>query len=134
MGDSHIRVEFERGGSFRARLLTGEAPETCALVLRQLPIRAEIRQTRMDGMTLFFTTGYQGRVENPVEELRPGQVRFCPDGQWQGYFVLTYGDKLHSPRPFNLFAVIEESLDELRKVGDRIWLRGTEQIALRKEV
>lgn len=133
MADQFIRIEFERGGSFRARLLTDRAPETSALVLRNLPLTILVKQTRMDGMTLYFTTEHRGIVENAVPELQPGQFRFCPDGQWAGYFVLTYGDRLHSPRPFNLFAVVEENLEQLRQAGDRIWMKGAENITVRAE-
>ncbi|PYM66718.1 MAG: hypothetical protein DMD79_02545 [Candidatus Rokuibacteriota bacterium] len=133
MADQFLRVEFERGGSFRARLLKGEAPETTALVRKLLPMTTLAKQTRLDGMTLFFTTEQRGVVENPVPELKPGQFRFCPDGQYAGYFVLTYGDRLHSPRPFNLFAVIEDDLEQLRQVGDRIWLKGAENITVRAD-
>jgi hypothetical protein len=128
-----LRLEFERGGLFRARLLKERAPETTKLVLKSLPLTTLAKQTRLDGMTLFFTTDQRGVVENAVPELKPGQFRFCPDGQHAGYFVLTYGDRLHSPRPFNLFAVIEDDLDGLRQVGDRIWLKGAENLTIRAD-
>ena len=130
-----VEVQFERGGSFVIELLEDEAPKTCEGILKALPVHnSEARHARFGGQE-FYTHLRVGEAgpENQVKRAR-GDVAFNPDPDWCA-LIIYYGDSLAEPRPgghyFNKVGRITSGLEELEAVGERIWLKGAENLSLR---
>ncbi len=47
-----IRLEFEKGGAFTARLLEDEAPKTCATIKNRLPFEYLFQQSIVSGQAM----------------------------------------------------------------------------------
>jgi hypothetical protein len=128
--EKKFEIEFEKGGKFVAVLLTNEAPKTCEMFLKALPLEARVRQARFAGEEFFFQTEMIGNPENQVPP-EWGEIAFNPDIHWKAVCVY-YGSNFRVKTPFNLFArIVSDNLDELKKVGERIWIEGEETARVR---
>ncbi len=47
-----IKIEFEKGGTFQARLLEDEAPKTCATLTDRMPFEYLFQQSIVSGQTM----------------------------------------------------------------------------------
>lgn len=123
--EKRFEIEFAKGGIFTAVLLPEEAPKTCEAFLKALPLDARFRQARYAGEEFYFQPGMSCDPENQRMP-KWGDIAFNPDPKWRAVCIY-YGDHLRTGTPFNLFArIISNNLEELRKVGERVWVQGEE--------
>jgi hypothetical protein len=125
-----LTLTFEKGGTFRARLLWEKAPRTCQGIMNATPIVAsEVRWGEVIGDECYFTTDiFLDVMENTAQPV-PGTLSFNPDPKWKA-FIIYYGDDLKLTKTFSHFAQIELDLDSLRKVGKRIEREGPEGVKI----
>jgi len=148
-------IEIEIDGSvFTVELLEKEAPKTCNAVLDVLAARGgsiegEVVQARWSGCAVYILfphllpevleiEGVQGRIyghqgdvllidfRNPT---RYGNL----DAQ---EFFIVYGDNAQfrmdwGPEVCNLFGKIRGNLEELKRVGERVWKTGAKKAIIR---
>jgi hypothetical protein len=128
--EKKCEIEFKKGGRFSVVLLFDEAPKTCEAFLKALPLEARFRQARFAGEEFYFQTEMSGEPENQVPP-KWGDIAFNPDVKWKAVCIY-YGDNFRVKTPFNLFArIISDNLDELKKVGERVWVEGEETAYVR---
>lgn len=150
-----IRLE-KRGVSCVARLLEDEAPRTCEVVWNALPLagdayHAKYARNEIYSLVPAFADPEPGR-ENPTITPIPGDVVYFSFEAWQlatgshGYddsdnlagldrivdLALFYerNNLLLNPDygfvPANVFATIEEGLDDIAAASQDLWKRGVE--------
>jgi hypothetical protein len=134
---SHIRLEFEKGGVFYARLLEKEAPKTCTAIKAHMPFEYRFHQSIVSGQAL-VTLPPDLTVEREnqrVAGIPAGTISFLvkdepvlvPDEIYIAYgLFISRGLTVDTKQPVNVFAQIEENLDELMKVGKRVLMEGAE--------
>lgn len=122
-------MEFERGGSFEVQFY-GEAPKTTAAFQKALPIEAMCYQGRYAGEEFFFQApAVEVEAENLVEP-EFGDLSFNCDPGWKAVCVF-YGPS-HEGGPYNRFAKLVGDLDELNRIGVRIWKQGGEKVVFKE--
>ena len=136
---SRMKLEFENGGVFHARLLEKEAPKTCATIKACLPFAYRFHHSIVSGQAL-VTLPPDITVEREnqrVAGIPPGTLSFLvkddpvlvPDEIYIAYgLFISRGLTVDMKQPVNVFAQIEENLDELMKVGRRVLMEGAEVI------
>lgn len=136
---AQIRLEFEKGGAFVARLLAVEAPKTCASIRQRLPFAYRFHHSIVSGQAL-VTLPPDLTVEREnqrVAGVPPGTLAFLvrdepvlvPDEIYIAYgLFISRGLTVDMKQPVNIFAQIEERLDELRQVGRRVLMEGAETV------
>lgn len=123
--EKKFELKFSKGGKFTAVLLENEAPKTCEAFLKTLPMEVRFRQARYAGEEFFFRTDINCEQENQVHP-KWGDISFNSDPAWKAVCIY-YGNNLRIKTPFNLFArVVSGNLEELKKVGERVWVQGEE--------
>jgi hypothetical protein len=129
--EKKIEMEFNKGGKFTAVLLMKEAPKTCEAFLKALPMSVNCRQGRFSGEEFYCQTNVLCDEENQVLP-QWGDISFNSDKSWKAVCVY-YGSKVAKKSSlYNLFArIVSNNLDELRTVGERIWLQGEEIAQIR---
>ena len=134
-----MRIEFERGGVFHARLLTDEAPKTCATIRSRLPFEYRFHQSIISGQAMVtLPPDLTVEPENQyVANTPPGTIAFLvanepvlvPDEIYIAYGIfISRGLTIDAKQPVNVFARIEEGLDELATVGRRVLMEGAETV------
>jgi hypothetical protein len=136
---SRLRLEFAKGGVFYARLFEKEAPKTCATIKARLPFEYRFHQSIVSGQAIVtlppdFTVE---RENQRVAGIPPGTISFLvkdepvlvPDEIYIAYgLFISRGLTVDMKQPVNVFAQIEENLDELMKVGKRVLMEGAEVV------
>jgi hypothetical protein len=124
--EKKFEIEFSKGGKFTAMLLMEEAPKTCEAFLKKLPMEVKFRQARLAGEEFYFKVDMNLELENQISP-KWGDIAFNADPKWKAVCTY-YGNSIRqSGLPFNLFArIISGNLEELKKVGERVWLQGEE--------
>jgi hypothetical protein len=124
--EKHFEIEFSKGGRFTALLLTKEAPKTCEAFLGKMPVQVTFRQARFAGEEFYFQIDMNTELENQIAPTW-GDIAFNADPKWKAVCIY-YGNTIRQGGPpFNLFArIISGNLEELKKVGERVWLQGEE--------
>jgi len=123
--EKRFEIEFGKGGRFTAVLLTEDAPKTCEAFLKVLPLDGRFRQARFSGEEFYIQSKMSCDPENQRIP-KQGDIAFNADPKWKA-ICLYYGDHLRVKTPFNLFArIISNNLEELKRVGERVWLQGEE--------
>ncbi|MDC3425456.1 DUF3830 family protein [Aquibacillus sp. 3ASR75-11] len=142
---SAIKIRFEQGEVLSAFLLKVKAPQTCELILNHLPFESAVTQSRWSGREIncrFSASSYPIR-ENQTIYTSIGEVCYWRDWNWEGSgdlsqaIAIYYGAELarshRGYEPVNVFAQIDYSqLHQINKVGERIWLNGTEKVCFEK--
>ncbi|MDI6895316.1 MAG: DUF3830 family protein [Bacillota bacterium] len=138
-----IKISFERGGEVTATLLEDEAPQTCEVVWRQLPITSEAVHTRWCGREVNWAVDFGRRPprENQTITSSVGNVVYWRE--WEGLYPSTgaealgvyYGAELirdhRGHQPVNVFAQVDtSSWNLLREVGYRVWRQGAERVTV----
>ena len=134
---AHLKIEFERGGVFLARLLEEEAPRTCRAIRAHLPFEYAFYQSIVSGQALVtpppdLTVERENqRVANTPAGTLAFLVRdepiLVPDEIYIAYGIfISRGLTIDASQPVNVFAHIEEGLDELSTVGRRVVMEGAE--------
>ena len=136
---SYLKLEFEKGGVFYARLLEKEAPKTCSTIKARLPFEYRFHQSIVSGQAL-VTLPHDLTVEREnqrVAGIPPGAICFLvkdeqvlvPDEIYIAYgLFISRGLTVDMKQPVNVFAQIEDNLKELMKVGKRVLLEGAEVV------
>ena len=137
MNRSYLKLEVEKGGVFYARLLEKEAPKTCSTIKVRLPFEYRFHHSIVSGQALVtLPPDLTVEPENQrVAGILPGAVCFLvkdekvlvPDEIYIAYgLFISRGLTVDMKQPVNLFAQIEDKLDELMIVGKRVLMEGAE--------
>lgn len=126
-----IIMEFEKGGRFEIKLRPDLAPKTAEVFRSLLPYEAGVLQARFSGTECFFRMPMQGVEQENIVIPQHGNLAF--NSNHEQAICIYYGDNIHaSDPPFNYFADVVDNLDELYKVGIRIWHEGMEKVTVRE--
>lgn len=143
-----IKLEIEIAGSvLNADLLEEDAPLTCQKVLDVLPVEGEVSHVRWSGGTIMarFPNLLSDKlgIENGTIYGAQGDVMFI-DFRRPGYvnknyqqFFIVYQKEGAQFRGWdgneivNRFAKIRDNLDELERIGEKVWKTGPKRIAIR---
>jgi len=119
-------IEFSKGGKFTAALLVHEAPKTSEAFYQALPMEVRFRQARFAGEEFYFQASIRSEPENPVPPTW-GDIAFNADPKWRAVCIYYGNNVKKTGSPYNLFArVVSGNLEELKKVGERVWIQGEE--------
>jgi hypothetical protein len=138
-----ILISFEKGGSFPATLLDDDAESTCGEIWDILPITSTVSHSRWSGREVNLTL----QTKNlPIEEHQTiytskGEIIYWRD--WNStknpseVLAIYYGAEetrsSKGPERVNVIGQIDfDRLQELKIVGERVWLSGMEQIRIDK--
>jgi hypothetical protein len=133
-----LKIEFQKGGVFYARLLEKEAPKTCETLLKRLPFEYRFQQSIVSGHAvvaippdLTVEPENQRTIGIPAGGLSflvQDPARNVPDEVYIAYgpYFISRCSYIEMQQPVNVFAQIDENLDELRKIGSRVLLEGAE--------
>ncbi|MBI5221005.1 MAG: DUF3830 family protein [Candidatus Liptonbacteria bacterium] len=126
---SYIKIITPDNTEIRFRPYISDAPQTCAVFLRSLPIAARAVQARFAGEEIWIPEGPALSIpqENATIELKPGELGYAPPTPRNSVgrsIAIVYGEAKLSDC-VNVFAVVfDEDLDKLKQLGERIWLGG----------
>ncbi len=134
-----IKIEFEKGGVFKARLLEKEAPKTCSTINMHLPFKYRFHHSIVSGQALVTLPPdlWVERENQRVAGIPPGALCFLvkdepvlvPDEIYIVYgLFISRGLTVDMKQPVNVFAQIEDKLDELREIGRRVLMEGAEEV------
>ena len=134
-----LKIEFEKGGAFTARLLEDDAPKTCAALMSRLPFEYLFQQSIVSGQAMVAIPPdlTVERENQRVAGILPGALSFLvrdepvlvPDEIYIAYGIfISRGLTIDAKQPVNVFAQIDDDLDELREIGARIIKRGAEMV------
>ena len=134
-----IRLDFEKGGTFTARLLEDEAPKTCATLKARMPFEYVFQQSIVSGQAMVaLPPDLTVEPEHQrVAGIPPGALSFLvadepvavPDEIYIAYGVfISRGLFVDAKQPVNVFAQIDDRLDELKEIGARIIRHGAEMV------
>lgn len=136
---SRIKIEFERGGEFTARLLEAEAPRTCSTIKEHLPFEYRFHHSIVSGHAIVTLPSdlTVERENQRVAGIPPGTLSFLvrdepvlvPDEIYISYGIfISRGLTVDMKQPVNVFAQIESDLDQLKQIGQRILMQGAETV------
>lgn len=136
---SYMKIEFERGGVFTAKLLEVEAPKTCQTIKSRLPFEYRFQHSIVSGQAILCLPPdlTVERENQRVAGILPGALSFLvkdepvlvPDEIYIAYGIfISRGLTIDAKQPVNVFAQIESNLDELKQIGRRILLQGAEMV------
>ena len=134
-----IQLEFEKGGVFTARLLEDEAPKTCATIKSRLPFEYLFQQSIVSGQAMVAIPPdlTVERENQRVAGIPSGALSFLvkdepvlvPDEIYIAYGIfISRGLTVDAKQPVNVFAQIDDDLDELKEIGARIIRHGAEMV------
>ena len=134
-----LKLEFEKGGTFIARLLEEEAPRTCAVIKSRLPFEYRFQQSIVSGQAMVAIPPdlTVERENQRVAGIPPGALSFLvrdvpvlvPDEIYIAYGIfISRGLTIDAKQPVNVFAQIDEGLEELKEVGARLIHHGSEMV------
>ena len=142
--ERYIRLEFQRGGTFKARMLDSLAPKTCQMIYDSLPFSSNALNSSFSGYVFYLTRGFEfHEIENPVVfGVQPGDIFLNTNANrsvFEGAILPPRVVVAYSPSvilqnwagylPSNHFAkIIEADMDEFYKVGKRIRWEGKEEV------
>lgn len=131
--ERYIEMVFEHGGSIKAKLVSPDkAPKTVETIWNALPLESTAKQARTAGEETYIETSHliKGLEPENLTEAKIGSVQFATS-PWNN-ITFYYGGML-KVSPFNEFAqVVEADIEELKKIGNRIWEKGFEKVTIRK--
>ena len=134
-----LKIEFEKGGAFTARLLEEEAPKSCATIRDRLPFEYLFQQSIVSGQAMVAIPPdlTMERENQRVAGIPPGALSFLvgdepvlvPDEIYIAYGIfISRGLTVDAKQPVNVFAQIDDRLDELKEIGARIIRHGAERV------
>lgn len=121
--------------SFRARLETERAPNTCARFRAMLPLATRIIHARWSGEAawipfgdLSLDLGYENHTSHPA----PGHLLLYPGGISETEILFPYGSSLFASKVGQLagnhFATVYEGTERLRELGELVLWKGAQEI------
>ncbi len=136
---AQVKIEFEKGGVFTARLLDDEAPKTCQTIKGRLPFAYRFHHSIVSGQAIVCLPPdlTVERENQRVAGIPPGTLSFLvrdepvrvPDEIYISYGIfISRGLSLDMKQPVNVFGQIESNLDELKAVCTRILMSGAEVV------
>jgi hypothetical protein len=136
---TQILLEFSKGGQFEATLLEADAPETCLTIRSRLPFEYRFWHSIVSGQALVtIPPDLTVAPENQrVAGIAPGALAFLvadstrlvPDEIYIAYgLFISRGLTLDMKQPVNVFAQVENNLEELAAVGRRVLMEGAETV------
>ena len=136
---SSLKLEFEKGGTFIARLLEDEAPRTCATIKSRLPFEYRFQQSIVSGQAMVAIPPdlTVERENQRVAGIPPGALSFLvrdepvlvPDEIYIAYGIfISRGLTIDAKQPVSVFAQIDDGLGELKEIGARIIRHGSEMV------
>ena len=136
---SSIKIEFSGGGVFHARLLEDEAPKTCATIKARLSFEYQFYHSIVSGQALVCLPPdlTVERENQRVAGIPPGALSFLvadepvlvPDEIYIAYGIfISRGLTVDMKQPVNVFAQIDDDLDELAACCRRVLMEGAEII------
>ena len=136
---SYLKIEFEKGGIFSARLLEKEAPKTCSSIKARLPFEYRFHQSIVSGQAMVALPPdlTVERENQQVAGIPPGAICFLvkdevvlvPDEVYIAYgLFISRGLTVDTKQPVNVFALVEDNLKELMEVGKRVLMEGAEVV------
>jgi len=142
-----IKIEFQRGGVFKAKLLEQEATETCAVISKHLPFTYRFQHSIVSGQAivalppdLTVKEENQRTVGVPTGSLCflvADTPRNVPDEIYISYgpYFVSRCSTIDFQQPVNVFGLIESDQEELMAIGKRILMEGAESVtfSLNKE-
>ncbi len=134
-----LTLEFEKGGVFVARLLETAAPKTCRTITARLPFDYRFHHSIVSGQALVTLPPdlTMERENQRVAGIPAGALSFLvrdepvlvPDEIYIAYGIfISRGLTVDMKQPVNVFAQIEDRLDELAQVGRRVLMSGAETV------
>ena len=140
-----IKIMFGQGDELIAVLNEKEAPTTASLVWDSLPYESEVTQSRWSGREVNFKAKLHSLPprENQTIYTSIGEVCYWRDwrleeGGKPGHVIAIYygaeTTRSHmGEEPVNVFGQVENTqFEEMKKIGERIWLGGLEKIRIER--
>ncbi|MBQ1384122.1 MAG: DUF3830 family protein [Firmicutes bacterium] len=133
------RVEIISGEyRFVARLLTEQAPKTCEVFEKMLPLKSKFIHVRWSGEGVWIPYGDERTgldYENHTSHPAAGEMLLYPGGISEMEIILSYGRCLfgcqYGQLAGNHFLTIEEGLDRLYEYGRKVLYDGAQDIEIR---
>ncbi len=139
-----IKIEFGRGGAFKAKMLDSLAPKTCRLIYDSLPFSSGGLNSSFSGYVFYLMKGFEfHELENPVVfGAQPGDI-FLNTNVNRSVFegnilppriVVAYSSAVILQNwagytPANHFAkIVDGDMEKFYQVGKRIRWEGREEI------
>ena len=129
-------IRIEAGSfSFMAKLLTEEAPKTCAKFQSLLPYKQRIIHVRWSGEACWIPLGdlnlgldYENQTSYPA----PGEMILYPGGLSETEFLIAYGAVRFASKVGQLagshFLTVIEGKEKLRPLGQHVLWNGAQEI------
>lgn len=122
---------------FRAKLHAEKAPETCRLLVENMPINGKAIQARWSGEAVWLQMDPY-KIEAPQENATSypgiGQILYYPGGVSEKEILIPYGSACFASKfgllPGNHFATIVERLELLNEMGEKILWEGAQRIEI----
>lgn len=121
----------------KAKLHDDKAPETCRLLVANMPITGKIIQARWSGEAAWLQMDSYG-IETPQENATSypgtGQLLYYPGGISEKEILIPYGSAIFASKfgllPGNHFATITEGVEDLEEMGQKVLWEGAQSITL----
>jgi hypothetical protein len=142
--DKIFKLEFVKGGRFKAKLLEELAPKTCQGFLNSLPFSTPLLHGMFSGHMFYGTESLEiNEVENPVVlGVQAGDIFINTNANLSLFeskvipprLAITYSSSVvfwnwAGPMPSNYFAkIIDGDIEELFRIGQRIKWQGKEDL------
>ena len=139
-----IKLEFQRGGTFKAKMLDHLAPKTCRVVYDSLPFSSGALNGSFSGYVFYLEKGFDfHELENPVVfGAQPGDIFLNTNANRSVFegkilpprIVVAYSSSVILQNwagylPSNLFAkIVDADMEKFYQVGKRIRWEGREAI------
>ena len=132
-------VEIKAGSfTFKGRLLTDEAPETCRVFEEMLPLKSQFIHVRWSGEGIWIPYGDQRTglsYENHTSHPAKGEMLLYPGGISEMELILAYGRccfaSQHGQLSGNHFLTITEGLEDLEAFGKKVLWEGAQDIEIK---
>ncbi len=129
-------LEIEAGPySFRAKLETEQAPETCKKFEERLPFKNKLIQARWSGEAGWIPLGKFNlgvEFENHTSHPSKGDILFYPGGYSEAEILFVYGSSCFSSKVGQLagnhFLTIIEGQENLDALGKLVLWKGAQDI------
>ena len=125
--------------TFKAKLLTELAPQTCREFLKLLPFKQKIIQARWSGQSAWIPLGdlkLNVTLENETSHPTAGEILFYPGGISETEILFPYGKTIFACKDGiiagNPFLKIIEGHEKLSELGELILWQGAQDILFEK--
>ena len=124
---------------FIAKMHLDRAPETCRLLLEEIPITGKVIQARWSGEAAWLQMdpyGIEAPQENATSYPGPGQILYYPGGVSEKEILIPYGSACFASKfgllPGNHFATVIEGNELLEIMGEKVLWGGAQSVRIEK--